>query len=76
VAFADDIFWFSDSIEGAQDHVEKVGRYLNKLGMTLNPRKSSSFLNISMRNTWVVSDPGLSIGKTMFFLLAVDTLLY
>jgi hypothetical protein len=56
LAFADDIVLLADSIEGAQDHVDQVLRYMNKLGMTLNPQKSSSFLITSMRNTWVVRD--------------------
>jgi hypothetical protein len=51
LAFADDIVLLADSIEGAQDHVDQVGRYMNKLGMSLNPRKSSLFLITSMRNT-------------------------
>jgi hypothetical protein len=65
LAFADDIVTLADSTEGAQDHVDQVGRYMNKLGMTLNPLKSSSFLITSKRNTWIVRDPGLSIGETM-----------
>jgi hypothetical protein len=36
LAFADDIVWLADSIDGAQDHVDQVGCYMNKLGMTLN----------------------------------------
>jgi hypothetical protein len=65
LAFADDIVLSADSIERVQDHADQVGRYMNKLGMALNPRKSSSFLITSMRNTWIVRDPGLSIGETM-----------
>jgi hypothetical protein len=65
LAFADDIVTLADSVEGAQDHVDQVGRYMNRLGMTLNPRKSSSFLITSKRKTWIVRDPGLSIGETM-----------
>jgi hypothetical protein len=64
LAFADDIVLLADSIDGAQDHVDQVGRYMNKLGMTLNPRKSSSFLITAMRKTWICRDPGLSIGET------------
>jgi hypothetical protein len=64
LAFADDIVSLARSIEGVQNHVDQVGRYMNKLGMTLNQRKSSSFLITSMRNTWIVRDPGLSIGET------------
>jgi hypothetical protein len=65
LAFADDIVVLADSIEGAQANVDQVGRYMNKLGMTLNPQKSSSFLITSQRNTWIVRDPGLSVGETM-----------
>jgi hypothetical protein len=65
LAFADDIVVMADSVDGAQEHVDQVGRYMHKLGMTLNPRKSSSFLIQAMRKTWVVRDAGLSIGETM-----------
>jgi hypothetical protein len=65
LAFEDDIVCLADSVDGAQDHVDQVGRYMNRLGMTLNPHKSSSFLITSMRKTWVVRDPGLSIWETM-----------
>jgi hypothetical protein len=64
LAFADDIVLLAHSIDGAQDHVDKVGCYTNKLGMTLYPRKSSSFLITAMRKTWICRDPGLSIGET------------
>lgn len=60
MAFADDIVLLADSIEGAQDHVDEVGRY-----MIFKPRKSSSFVITSMRNTWVVRDPGFSVVETM-----------
>jgi hypothetical protein len=38
---------------------------MNKLGLNFNSRKSSSFLIQSMRKTWIIKDPGLSIGETM-----------
>jgi hypothetical protein len=57
LGFADDMVVLADSTEGAQDHVDQVGSYMNKLDMTLNPRKSSSFL-ITSQNTWRVRDPG------------------
>jgi hypothetical protein len=66
LAFADDVVLLADSNEGAQDHVDHVGHYMNKLRMILNPRKSSSLLITAMTNTWVVRDSGLSIGETMF----------
>jgi hypothetical protein len=50
LAFAYDIFLL-DSIDGAHDHEDQVRCYMNKLGMTLNPRKSSSFLITAMRKT-------------------------
>nr|ADX60049.1 R2 protein [Kalotermes flavicollis] len=64
LAFADDIVLLADSIDGAHDHEDQVRCYMNKLGMTLNPRKSSSFLITAMRKTWISRDPGLSRGET------------
>jgi hypothetical protein len=58
LVFADSIVFFADSIEGVQAHEDQVSRYMNKLDMTFNPRKSSSFLITSRRNTWVVRDQG------------------
>jgi hypothetical protein len=65
MTFADDILVLADSVDGAQDHVDQVGRYMNILGMTLNPLKSSSFLIHALRKTWIVRDPSLSIGETV-----------
>jgi hypothetical protein len=64
LAFVHDIVLLADSIDGAQDHVVQVACYMNKVGMTLNPRKSSSILIIAMRKTWICKDPSLSIGET------------
>jgi hypothetical protein len=47
LAFVDEFIFLPASIEGAQDHVEQVGRYMNKLGMIINPHKYSSFLIVS-----------------------------
>jgi hypothetical protein len=44
LAFEDAIILLADSTEGALDHVDQVGHYMNKVGMTLNPSKSYSFL--------------------------------
>jgi hypothetical protein len=65
LSFLDEIVFLQASIEGVQDHVDQVGRYMNKLGMSLNPRKYSSFLIISMKDTWVIRNPALSVGKSM-----------
>jgi hypothetical protein len=51
LAFAEDIVLLADSIDGTQDNVDQVGYSMNKQGMTLNPRKSSSFLITAMRKT-------------------------
>lgn len=55
----------ADSIDGAQNHVDQVGRYMNKLSMTLNLLKLSSFLIQAIRKTWIVRDPSLSIDEAM-----------
>jgi hypothetical protein len=39
LAFVDGIVLLVDSTERRQNHVDHVGRCMNKLGMTLNPHK-------------------------------------
>jgi hypothetical protein len=64
LAFVDEIVMLVDSIDGAHDHVDQVRCYMNKLGMSLNPRKSPSFLITAMRKTRIYRDPGSSTGET------------
>jgi hypothetical protein len=65
LSFLDEFVFLPASTEGALDHVDQVGRYMNKLGMSPNPPKYSSFLIVSMKNTFVIRNPGLSVGETM-----------
>jgi hypothetical protein len=65
LGFEDDIVLLAASIEGAQADVDQVRCYMNKLGMTLNPRKSCSLLITSMRNSCVEKDPSLSIWESI-----------
>jgi hypothetical protein len=65
LSFLDEFVFLPASIEGAQDHIDQVGRYMNKLGMSPNPPKYSSFFIVSMKDTFVIRNPGLSVGDTM-----------
>jgi hypothetical protein len=65
ISFLDEFVFLPASTEGAQDHVDQVRRYMNKLGMSLNLPKYALFLIVSVKDTWVIRNLGLSVGETM-----------
>jgi hypothetical protein len=61
--FADDIILFGKDNEEAQVQIDRLQKYLGKLGMKISGEKSLTFQVVTKRNTWFIKKPRVSIRK-------------
>jgi hypothetical protein len=78
IAFADDLMLLATSKDDAQALLRLTESYLKDLGMRIAAGKCATFSITTTRDSWYVSNPGLTLdsGETIPFSSAESTLLY